>query len=235
MSVQAVTEIHPAELDDLQTPPRRSVVGRDPVQRDDTVREALELKVVAGRGAIVEQECRARADAGLEVQELAPVSQRIPGEQAEFGDGVKDQSLRPGPLERGPHAVGHGGELGFRRMEDRPGALSRQRLLGRRELEDLDPLGRPAVRADHALELGARLRERDVHRPLAVRHSFQEKLERERGLADARIALDKVQPARGQAPAQKVIEARHARRDGLMFHDVITPRLGRKGIGASRV
>ncbi len=50
-------------------------------------------------------------------------------------------------------------------------------------------------------------RERHVQDRLAAPGTFQQELQRERGLAGARHAFDQVQPMRREAPAENVVEA----------------------------
>ncbi len=78
----------------------------------------------------------------------------------------------------------------------------------------VDALERPAVRARHAVQLFLGLGERHVHAAFAAAAAFQQVLQRERGLARARVALDEVDAVRGEAAAEDVVEAGDAGRDG---------------------
>jgi hypothetical protein len=53
----------------------------------------------------------------------------------------------------------------------------------------------------------------DVQHGLAARRALGQELQRQRGLARARIALDQVQPVPGQAPAKDIVESGNAGRD----------------------
>ena len=68
------------------------------------------------------------------------------------------------------------------------------------------------MRSGHLAELLLGFRQRDVQDRLAALHAFQQELQRKRGLAGARHALDQVQPVRCKPPAQDVIETFDARR-----------------------
>src|SRR6185295_7305429 len=98
--------------------------------------------------------------------------------------------------------------FGLRRMEDGPRTFTRQGLLRRGELENLDPFERPSVRSGDPLNLRPRFGEGDVHPLLAAGHSLNQVLEGQRGLANAGVALHEVQPLGRQSTAQEMIETR---------------------------
>src|SRR4051812_44298143 len=77
----------------------------------------------------------------------------------------------------------------------------------------------------HGAQLVARFRQRDVHRRLAVAHALEEKLQAERGLADAGIALQKIDMVARKTAEQDVIETLDAGcRNCLVLHDFRTPK-----------
>ena len=101
-------------------------------------------------------------------------------------------------------------QLDFRRVEQRV-LLGRAVLLGGGELEDVDAVEGPAVRARDGAQLVLRLGERDEQDLLAALDAFEQELQRERGLAGAGVALDEVEPVGRQPAAEDVVQSRDAR------------------------
>jgi len=87
-----------ADLAYPQTAPARPEIGRDLVQFDDAVRQALEFEAAVGiprRRAIVEQEdgTAALGEELLQPDHLAAIAMRRPREQAKFRQGVDHHPL----------------------------------------------------------------------------------------------------------------------------------------------
>ena len=68
------------------------------------------------------------------------------------------------------------------------------------------PVERPAVRLGAGLQLLLRLRERNVETLLAGAHALEQELQRERGLAGTRIAVDEIEPLGDQSAAQDFVQ-----------------------------
>jgi hypothetical protein len=208
--VHAAQEVAAAELDDLQVPQRRAVRRRALVQRDHAVRDALQLQVGPFGGAVVQQQHRAAAadEELLERQDLAAVAQRALRQQPQLGQRVEHQPSRAGLLDRGQHPADGLGQLDFRGRVHREIAVELA-VLGD-QLEDLDAVERPAVRARAGRQLVAGLGQRHVQARLAGAHAFEQVLQGQRGLAGAGVAVDEIEASRDQAPGHHFVQARNA-------------------------
>src|SRR3546814_7281445 len=91
-------------------------------------------------------------------------------------------------------------------MQERHLAVRAERFLGARQLEEIDAVERPAMALGHDAQLLGGLGQRDVEAALAPRDTLAEELERERGLACARHALDEVQPVWDEAAAEDIVQ-----------------------------
>jgi hypothetical protein len=80
-------------------------------------------------------------------------------------------------------------------------------LLGGDELAHIDAFQGPTVRVGHRVYLLPRLGERHVEHLLAAAHALLEELERQRGLARARHALDEVQTVGRKSAAEDIVQA----------------------------
>ena len=184
----------------------RAVFGRQLLEVEHAVGEALQLDVARLRGAVVQQEHRAVA-AGeelLEGQDLAAVAQRITRQQPHLRQRIEHHAQRVHALDHLQHALGRLAQLDLGGVEQRVVALGG--LVARRELVQGDVVERPAVGGGHASELLGRLRQGDVEAALAVVQAVKEELQGSRRLAGAGIALHEVHPVARQAAAQDVVE-----------------------------
>src|SRR5687768_13522495 len=110
-------------------------------------------------------------------------------------------------------------KLHLGRVEQRVGLVRAFPSQGR-ELDNLDPVERPAVGLCGGLQLLFRLRQRDVEPTLAVGHSLQEEMERERRLTSAGNAIDEEDAVSRQTSPQDLIQTGDSNaREG--------PRIGR--------
>ena len=91
-------------------------------------------------------------------------------------------------------------------MEHRVLLVRIERAFGRRQLADLDPVERPAVRGGDRAQLFLGLRQRDVEHRLARLRARQQELQRQRRLAGAGHAFDQEQASAGETAAQDVVE-----------------------------
>lgn len=85
-----------------------------------------------------------------------------------------------------------------------------ERLLGARQLVEVDSVERPPVRCRDLADLVARLGEGHVEDALAFARPCHEELERERRLADPRLALHEVETVRRQPATEDVVEPFYA-------------------------
>src|SRR4051794_26802471 len=92
-------------------------------------------------------------------------------------------------------------------MEDRRVFLLAERLLAHEMLVNLNLVERPAVRLRHRMQLAPRFGQRDVERLLAGLHTFEQKLQRERRLAGAGVALDEIDVIFRKSTAEDRIES----------------------------
>ena len=167
--VQAALELLAAHLDDAQAPALGAELLDRLLEADDAVRDAVQLQVARLRGLVVEQQHGARAgrEELLERQHLAPVAERVLREQAHLRQAVEDDAHRRDAIDLRRQRADRLAELDLRRVEDRLlGVGIAAALVG--QLEDVDAVERPAVRADDGGELLGGLGERDVEAALAA-------------------------------------------------------------------
>ena len=107
------------ELRDAQPPPLGAVLGRELLQADDPVGDALELQVFRLGRQVVEQEHRAfpADEVLLEGQDLSPVAERVLGEQAHLRERVDDDPPGLDALDLGEDGLGGDAQLDLGRLE----------------------------------------------------------------------------------------------------------------------
>ena len=212
--VEAAAERPAAHLEHAQAAALGAVFLRHVLERDHAVRQAVQLQVVVGGGAVVEQQHRALlADEELlERQHLAPVAQRMLREQAHLRQRVEHDARRLAALDLAQDRARGVGQLDLRRMEQARLAVGGEVLVRGQQLVAVDAVQAPAVRVRHALQLLLGLGERDVHALFTGAPAFEQVLERERGLAGARVPLDQVDAVRREAARENVVEAGDPRR-----------------------
>ena len=84
--VEAAAKRGAAIFDHPQAPALGAVLGAEVLQCDHAVRNAQDLQVVFGGGQVVEQDYRApfAREVLLEREDLPPVAQRVPGDEAQL-------------------------------------------------------------------------------------------------------------------------------------------------------
>lgn len=120
--VIAGDKVDTAQLLDLQTPPRGPEGKRMPLQRDDAMAEAVQMRIAL---SILASQIVHQNDCGvpsgeelLEQQDLTPVTQRILGEQSHFRKTVEDDAGRVGLFYLGLNQLDGVSEFQLPRVED---------------------------------------------------------------------------------------------------------------------
>ncbi len=98
-------------------------------------------------------------------------------------------------------------------MEERALLAGLHRLLGGGKFPHGDAVEIPAVAAGDGAQLVDGFRERDVEDFFAATVAFKQVLQRKRGFADARVALNEVEVVRRQSAAQYVVEPSNTGKD----------------------
>ena len=199
-----------AVLDHAQAPPLGPVGRGQLLQAQDPVGQAVHGPVRPRGGHVVEHQDGGAAP-GKEVldgQELAAEAQGRLRQQQDLGQAVHHHAVRPGRVEGLEDAARGLAQLQVRRVEQALLLLLVEEALGGQELDDVQAVERPAVRGGRRAQLGLRLRQREVERPLARPRAGDEELERDRGLARAGRAFEQEQPPALEPAAQHVVEAR---------------------------
>jgi hypothetical protein len=78
--------------------------------------------------------------------------------------------------------------------------------------KDRQPIQRPAMRVGHGTQLIRGLRQGDVETGLAPGGTMQQELQRQRGFPGPRASFQQVQPIRGDAAAQHIVQTLDAKR-----------------------
>jgi hypothetical protein len=105
----------------------------------------------------------------LEGEELAAVPQGVPGQEPQLREAVEDDVLRLQAFDLGEDLPGRLAELDLRGVEDDVGGFAAGVELRAGEVDDLDGVQGPAVRAAGPLEVLPRLGEGDVEAGLPSR------------------------------------------------------------------
>ena len=94
--VIAALKADAAHLDDAEPAPLGAVLRRELLERDDAVRQALQLEVARLRRPIVEQQHGAVAsdEELLQAEDLPPIPQRLARQQPHLGQRVEDDTRR---------------------------------------------------------------------------------------------------------------------------------------------
>ncbi len=152
----------------------------------------------------------------LERQDLTPVAQRVLSEQAQLRETVEHDPVGLCLADAGNDVLDGLAEFELGGMQDRLLAVGIEAHLVD-ELVEVDAVERPSVRRRGGAEFVRGFGQGDVERPFTAGRPLAEELERDGGLARARGALQQIEPARGQAAAENVVETGHAGRDpGLL-------------------
>ncbi len=118
--VVAATEADAAHLDDVDAAPLLAEFLGDLFEADDAVGDAVQV-LVGLAGLVVQQQHGAvtRREELLQGQDLAPVAQRVLGQQAHLRQAVEDHAHRFHALDLGHDVAGGLAEFDFRRVEHR--------------------------------------------------------------------------------------------------------------------
>jgi hypothetical protein len=172
-------------------------------------RDALHLQVVAVACHVVEQQHRAPAagEVVLQRQYLAPIAQGATGEEAQLRQRIEDQARRLDARHVVQDLARRVTQFHLRRMEHGVLLFGLQAFLVGYQFADVDALKGPAVGQRYCADFLFRLGQGDVQDPLALSHALHQELERERGLARARLAFQQVKPVGCEAAAQDVVQA----------------------------
>ncbi len=147
----------------------------------------------------------------LQGEDLAPIPQRALRQEPHLGERIHYDAgwFRSLDLpEQHPHRLA---ELHLGRVEHRLSAFAGRLGLGRHQLEDVDPLERPAMRFRGGAKLVGGLGQGDVERLLARLASGKQELQAERRLARAGSAFDEMDAVPDEAAAKNVVEIRDPR------------------------
>ena len=142
----------------------------------------------------------------LQREDLPPVAQRVAGEQPQLRERVEHDARR---LERARRPAGSA--WSWSPARPRTGGTSCTARRARACPRAAATRGRstpssPAVRRGDRAQLLVGLGQRDVEHGLARVRALEQELQRQRGLAGARHALDQVEPVARQAAHQNVVE-----------------------------
>ena len=200
--------LHAAHLDDAKPATLGAVFERELLQRDDAVRDAVQLEVVVVRRQIVEQHHGAPSTGKeiLQGKNLPSIAQRVLRKQTHLGKRVEDDAFRiylPHPVE---NAFGRLAELHLRRMEQRQLLIGIEARFRRHELKNVNAGQCPAVPGDDGAQFAFALRQGDVKAGLSLANPFQQKLERQGGLAGAWAPFDQIDAIGVEASAQDIVQ-----------------------------
>ena len=210
--VVAAAELDPAVLQHLQAPTLRAVLRLRLLEQQHAVRDAAHLQVLLGRGHVVEQQHGALAvhEELLERQDLAPVAQRVAGQQPHLGQRVEHHARRLQGLDVGQHPCRRRGQLDLRGVKHRAVGVRFELGFRRRELAKGDAFEVPSVRVGDRPQFVLRLRQAHVEHRLAGPGARQQELHRQRRLARAGSAFDEVEPIAPEAAGEDVVQPRDA-------------------------
>jgi hypothetical protein len=219
--VVTTTIARAAQLEYLEPSSFSPVVHCEVLERDDTVRDTLQLEVILQCRPIVEQQCGAIA-AGeelLERENLAAEPKRIAREHPHLGQRVEHNASRLVFLHCAEDVLHSLLQLHLGRLEERVRIIVRREAVGT-ELEQLHVLQVPPVGRGGGGEFLTRLRERHVHGWLATVTPLQKELHGKRGLPGTGNAVDEVDAIARKAAAEYAVEAAdsgggQARRHGV--------------------
>jgi hypothetical protein len=157
--VIAATKAQATQLGHLHASTLRPVFQRHMLERDDAMRQTVQLEIALGSGLVVKQEHGAlpSGEIVLEGQNLPAKPQWIASEQPHLGQGVEYDQRGIGAVHRREHRIDRLLKLYLGWMKDRVILLPLSGI-GIGELEDIDIVQIPAMRARDIPQLGLRLR-----------------------------------------------------------------------------
>ena len=192
--VQAGAKRAAAKLDDLELPQCGPVGGRFVIERHDAVGDTLQLQIGPFSCPVVQQQDGAGAvdEELLQRQDLATVAQRTLRQQAQLGQRVEHHPLGLAPLDCIENLAHRLGEFDLRRVIHRQLGVALELALFRPQLDEVDAIERPTMRASTRAQLGGRFRQGDEQAAVAILETPQQVLERERSFTGPGISVDKV-------------------------------------------
>jgi hypothetical protein len=142
---------------------------------------------------------------------LPPVTERVLGKQADLREAVEHNAARPDLFEPLDDELYRFAKLQIRRVQQALVLIRVQQAFRRNELENVNFVtDLPPVRRSAGAQLPVRFRERDVKPLLARLGAFEEKAQRNCGLASAGIALKKKDMSPRQAAGEDVVQTGNA-------------------------
>ena len=122
--------------------------GRFELERDDPVRNAVELHVRPFGRAIIEQQNSAVPPHKelFQRQDLTPVPQRVLCQQTQLGQGIENHARRLQTLDRIEHFAGRFGQLHLGRVQHREIVFPVELIGVCHQLDHLDAIQRPTMR-----------------------------------------------------------------------------------------
>src|ERR1700731_3552806 len=112
-------KFNPAHLRHAQPSPLRAIIERQLLQSDDTVHDAVELKIAALRRHVVDHQHRRvpRPQEVLQRENLSPITQRVLRQQPHLGKRVDDDARRVDALDLTAQQTHRLAKLDFRSAE----------------------------------------------------------------------------------------------------------------------
>ena len=129
-----------AYLEHAQLPPRDAILGRLAGHRDHAVCDALQLKIVYARGAIIQKKHRAISHCKelLELQDLPAIPQRGLRKHPHFGQRVENDAHRLNPLNLRNQCADRAIQLHLGGVKESAFAVAADLFLDRRKLKEMD-------------------------------------------------------------------------------------------------
>ena len=186
-----------------------AIGGRQLLQLNHAMRDAVHGLVCRIRGQIVQQQYRGThaREMMLDGQDLSPIAQRALRQQTDLRQAVDHQARRLDVLDGREDARGGLRQLKIRGVQQALLLASKQRLGGDQFLHQQVAFQAPAVRGGARAQFVRSLRQGDVQTAFTLLLARQQKLQRDRRLAAARLALQQENAAAGQPARQHVVEA----------------------------
>jgi hypothetical protein len=211
--VIAAAKIDAPVLDHRQPPALGAVFRIQLLEPHDAMGNGLRMDVLGGAAHVVEQQhgAPAAAEELLHRQDLPAIAQRIPGQQTQFGKRVEDHARRGWPLSTSASSVfvvsdsstSAGWNIVYCSSSCRPCSVGNSSRITR--FERSHPCESATARISFSVS-----GQRDVKRRLAVADSFEDELHRQRGLAGAGHAFQKVDAMGREPSAQDVVQPANA-------------------------
>jgi hypothetical protein len=200
-------------LDHPEPPAFAAVAGRQLIEMDDAMGNAVDGAVGGFGGQIVEHHDRRLmpGEIVLERKDLPPVAQRALGQKADLRQAVDHDSERPYPLNLVEDAPDCLAKLEIGGIEQALVLVGVEHAFRRNQLEYSDALGDgPIVRGRSVPQFLFGFREAHINATLPALSTGKKKLKSDSGLSAARTAFEQMQPVPCKATAQHVIETGHA-------------------------